>query len=69
MKFSLTGLEKGNLLIQVTTWAGLTIDLIFVFFFTPINCKYGIPAHGEVYLIQLYVVKFVCNLRQVSYFL
>jgi hypothetical protein len=69
MKFSLTGLEKGNLLIQVTTWAGLTIDLIFVFFFTPINCKYGIPAHGEVYLIQLYVVKFVCNLRQVNYFL
>ena len=22
------------------------------------------PAHGEVYLIQLYVVKFVINLRQ-----
>jgi hypothetical protein len=31
MKFSLTGLEKGNLLIQVTTWAGLTIDLICFF--------------------------------------
>jgi hypothetical protein len=25
MKFSMTGQEKGDLLIQVTTWAGLTV--------------------------------------------
>jgi hypothetical protein len=25
MKFSLTGLEKGDLLIEVTTWEGLTL--------------------------------------------
>jgi hypothetical protein len=24
------------------------------------------PAHGEVYLIQLYVIKFVSDLRQVD---
>jgi hypothetical protein len=24
------------------------------------------PAHGNVYLIQHYVIKFVCNLRQVD---
>jgi hypothetical protein len=27
------------------------------------------PAHGEVYSIQLYVIKFVSNLRQVGGFL
>jgi hypothetical protein len=27
------------------------------------------PAYGEVYSIQHYVIKFVCNLRQVSGFL
>ena len=27
------------------------------------------PAHGEVYLIQHYVIKFVSNLRQVGGFL
>ena len=27
------------------------------------------PAHGEVYLIQYHVIKFVCDLRQVSGFL
>jgi hypothetical protein len=27
------------------------------------------PAHGEVYWIQLYVIKFVCDLRQVGGFL
>ena len=26
------------------------------------------PAHGEVYLIQLYVIKFVSDLRQVDIF-
>jgi len=26
MKFSMTGQEKGDLLIQVTTWAGLTVQ-------------------------------------------
>jgi len=25
MKFSMTGQEKGDLLIQVTTWTGLTV--------------------------------------------
>jgi len=25
MKFSMTGQEKGDILIQVTTWAGLTV--------------------------------------------
>jgi hypothetical protein len=25
MKFSMTGQEKGDLLIQVTTWAGVTV--------------------------------------------
>jgi hypothetical protein len=28
MKFSMTGQEKGDLLIQVTIWAGLTIFYI-----------------------------------------
>jgi len=28
----------------------------------------SIPAHGEVYLIQHYVIKFVSDLRQVSGF-
>jgi len=27
------------------------------------------PAHGEVYLIQLYVIKFVSDLRQVCGFI
>jgi hypothetical protein len=27
------------------------------------------PAHGEVYSIKHYVIKFVCNLRQVNGFL
>ena len=27
------------------------------------------PVHGEVYSIQQYVIKFVCDLRQVSGFL
>jgi len=25
------------------------------------------PAHGDVYLIQHYVIKFVCDLRQVCF--
>jgi hypothetical protein len=28
MKFSMTGQDKGDLLIQVTTWAGLTVYTI-----------------------------------------
>jgi hypothetical protein len=32
-KFSITGQEKGDLLIQVTTWAGLTV-FVFLFIFT-----------------------------------
>ena len=28
MKYSMTGQEKGDLLIQVTTWAGLTVLII-----------------------------------------
>jgi hypothetical protein len=31
MKFSMTGQEKGDLLIQVTAWAGLTIYLLLKF--------------------------------------
>jgi hypothetical protein len=31
MKFSITGQEKGDLLIQVTTWAGLTVFVLFLF--------------------------------------
>jgi hypothetical protein len=27
MKFSMTGQEKGDLLIQVTAWAGLTVPV------------------------------------------
>ena len=27
MKFSMTGPEKGDLLIQVTAWAGLTVQI------------------------------------------
>ena len=27
MKFSIIGQEKGDLLIQVTTWAGLTVHI------------------------------------------
>jgi hypothetical protein len=27
MKFSMTGQEKGDLLIEVTTWAGLTVHI------------------------------------------
>ena len=29
MKFFMTGLENGDLLIQVTAWAGLTICLFY----------------------------------------
>jgi len=29
MKFSMTGQGKGDLLIQVTTWAGLTVYKMF----------------------------------------
>jgi hypothetical protein len=29
MKFSMTGQEKGDLLIQVTAWAGLTEQRVF----------------------------------------
>ena len=29
MKFSTTGQENGDLLIQVTTWAGLTVQYIY----------------------------------------
>jgi len=30
MKFSMTGQEKGDLLIQVTAWAGLTVNIDIV---------------------------------------
>jgi hypothetical protein len=29
MKFSVTGQEKGDLLIQVTAWAGLTVHVFY----------------------------------------
>jgi hypothetical protein len=32
------------------------------------NVVSSIPAHGEVYLIQHYVIKFVIDLRQVGDF-
>jgi hypothetical protein len=31
MKFSMTGQEKGDLLIQVTAWAGLNVYIFFAF--------------------------------------
>jgi hypothetical protein len=30
MKFSMTGQEKGDLLIQVTAWAGLTVHVLYI---------------------------------------
>jgi hypothetical protein len=33
------------------------------------NVVSSYPAHGKVYLIQHYVIKFVCDLRQVDGFL
>ena len=30
MKFSMTGQEKGDLLIQVTAWAGLTVHVFYI---------------------------------------
>jgi hypothetical protein len=30
MKFSMTGQEKGDILIQVTTWAGLTVQPLHI---------------------------------------
>ena len=39
MKFSMTGQEKGDLLIEVTVWVGLTVLLIsFVFFVSIVWC-------------------------------
>ena len=32
MKFSMTGQEKGDLLIQVTTWVGLTVYVWYISF-------------------------------------
>ena len=32
MKFSITGQEKGDLLIQVTVWAGLIVCVIYILF-------------------------------------
>ena len=39
MEFSVTGKEKGDLLIQVTVWAGITVCLIFNDYFLEIHWK------------------------------
>jgi len=44
MKFSMTGQEKGVLLIQVTTWAGLT-----VFFLFTVSSHLGIQVHKNIH--------------------
>ena len=36
MKFTMIGQEKGDLLIQVTTWAGLTVYFLTLFYSTGI---------------------------------
>jgi hypothetical protein len=37
-------------------------------YLSPLKLLVRIPAHGEVYSIQLYVIKFVSNLRQSRWF-
>ena len=47
MKFSMSGQEKGNLLIQVTAWAGLTIHLtIHAQFGSYTGGHLGFPIHA-----------------------
>jgi hypothetical protein len=62
----MTGQEKGELLIQVTAWTGLTVHL-FTQYISIQNAKVVSwnPIHGEVYSIQHYVIKFVSDLQQV----
>ena len=66
----MTGQEKGELLIQVTAWTGLTVHL-FTQYISIQNAKVVSwnPIHGEVYSIQHYVIKFVSDLQQVVGFL
>ena len=51
MKFSMTGQENGDLLIQVTTWAGLTICEI-----TEISIYIYLPSQTEDTICTLYLV-------------
>jgi hypothetical protein len=66
----MTGQEKGELLIQVTAWTGLTVHL-FTQYISIQNAKVVSwnPIHGEVYSIQHSVITFVSDLQQVVGFL
>ena len=94
MNVYMNGQEKGDCLINVTSWEGLsacrialyiyihihniyilTICLLYCLFcpFSDLhittNVERSNPSHGEVYLIQHDVIKFVSDLPQVVGFL
>ena len=53
MKFSMSEQEKGNILIQVTAWAGLTIHLtIHAQFGSCIGGHLGFPIHARKTTLQ-----------------